>query len=60
MEIGSYWKGWRIDELLGEGAFGKVYKISRREMDFEYSSALKVISIPNSMSEYKASQPGNG
>lgn len=53
MEIGSYWKGWRIDELLGEGAFGKVYKISRREMDFEYSSALKVISIPNSMSEYK-------
>ena len=53
MEIGGYWKGWRIDELLGEGAFGKVYKISRREMDFEYSSALKVISIPNSMSEYK-------
>lgn len=53
MEIGSYWKGWRIDRLLGEGAFGKVYKISRREMNFEYSSALKVISIPNNESEYK-------
>lgn len=53
MEVGSYWKGWRIDKLLGEGAFGKVYKISRREMDFEYSSALKVINIPASSAEYR-------
>ena len=27
MEIGSVWRGWTVDSLLGEGSFGKVYKI---------------------------------
>lgn len=45
---------WTIEELLGEGAYGKVYKISRREFGYTYYSALKVITIPKNVSEVKA------
>ena len=51
MEIGSIWRGWTVDSLLGEGSFGKVYKIVRKELGYEYSAALKVIKIPQSPSE---------
>ncbi len=40
------WGSWHIDELIGEGSFGKVYKISKEEWGFKYESALKLISIP--------------
>ena len=51
MEIGSHWNGWRIESLIGEGSFGKVYKIVKEELGYEYDSALKVIRIPQSQSE---------
>ena len=54
MKTGDNWKGWTIEELLGEGAFGQVFKISRVEMGNKYYSALKVINIPNSSGEYSA------
>ncbi|MCL1791078.1 MAG: protein kinase [Peptococcaceae bacterium] len=36
-----------MSDLLGEGSYGKVYKISRQEFDQTYDSALKIISIPS-------------
>ncbi|MCX7745698.1 MAG: DUF5050 domain-containing protein [Clostridia bacterium] len=40
------WGSWYVEELLGEGSFGKVYKISKEEWGYRYTSALKLISIP--------------
>ncbi len=37
---------WFVDEMIGSGAFGTVYKLKREEYGTEYFSALKVISIP--------------
>lgn len=51
MKIGSIWNGWTIESLIGEGSFGKVYKIVREELGYTYDSALKVIHIPQSSSE---------
>ncbi len=50
---GDIWNGWTIDEFIGEGSFGEVYKIVRNEFGHEYDSALKVIHIPQSQSEVK-------
>ena len=51
MEVGSNWNGWRVEEFIGEGSFGKVYRIVREEFGVTYDSALKVIRIPQSQSE---------
>ena len=37
---------WVIDEKIGAGAYGVVYKLKREEFGNTYYSALKVISIP--------------
>lgn len=37
---------WVVEEKIGSGAFGTVYKIKREEFGREYRSALKVITIP--------------
>lgn len=42
---------WYIDEKIGSGAFGTVYKIKREEFGETYYSALKVITIPADTSE---------
>lgn len=44
---------WHITELIGEGSFGKVFEIERRDETFGkcYKAALKVISIPQNKSE---------
>lgn len=52
MDVGQTWKGWYVAELLGEGGFGKVFKIVRRELGHEYCSALKLVRIPNSRADY--------
>lgn len=51
MEIGSLWKGWKVDKFIGEGSFGKVYRIIREEFGHTYESALKVIEIPQTQGE---------
>lgn len=46
------WKEWELKELLGEGAFAKVYRIERKDQFGDvYDAALKVISIPKNQSE---------
>ena len=42
------WPGWECVRLLGEGSFGKVYEIERRDAFGSVKSALKIITIPNS------------
>ncbi|MBE5922968.1 MAG: PASTA domain-containing protein [Lachnospiraceae bacterium] len=53
-QLDSVWKGWVVDDLIGEGSYGFVYRIHREEFGHIYESALKVITIPQSVSEYKA------
>jgi len=43
--------GWSIVERIGEGSFGKVYKVKREEHGFTDYAAVKVISIPQSDAE---------
>lgn len=46
-----FWDKWYIEERLGAGSFGEVYKIKREEYGETYYSALKIISIPRDKSE---------
>lgn len=34
------WNEWKVDELIGEGSFGKVYKIKRTEFGEDYYAAV--------------------
>jgi serine/threonine-protein kinase len=45
------WPEWKIDSLLGEGSFGKVYKAVREEHGLTTYSAIKVVSIPQNEAE---------
>ena len=56
MKIGDNWNGWRVAEVLGEGQFGQVYRIERKEYGHTYSSALKVVRIPRNQSEVRRMQ----
>lgn len=47
---------WTVDEKIGSGAFGTVYKLKREEFGTEYLSALKVISIPPENTDSSALQ----
>ena len=42
---------WTVRELLGEGAFGKVYRIEREDFGTLYQAAMKKIVIPQSEKE---------
>lgn len=48
------WESWYIKELIGEGGFGRVYKIEREEFSNTYSADLKHIRVPNNQSEVKS------
>ncbi len=45
------WKEWKIEELIGEGSFGKVYRITKEDFGHIYEAALKIIEIPQNTSE---------
>ncbi|MCL2103378.1 MAG: serine/threonine protein kinase, partial [Syntrophorhabdaceae bacterium] len=42
------WGAWHVDSIIGEGSFGKVYKIKKEEFGKTYWSAMKVLSVPQS------------
>ena len=52
--LGEVWPQWRIAEAIGQGGYGKVYKIERDDIGGHFESALKVISIPNDTAEVEA------
>jgi eukaryotic-like serine/threonine-protein kinase len=39
------WDKWQVDDLIGQGVFGQVYRISYEEYGLTYTSAVKMISI---------------
>ena len=55
-EIKQYeplWGAWYVENLIGEGSYGKVYKLRREEFGKIYYSAVKLISIPQNEAELK-------
>ena len=50
------WGAWKVDSLIGEGSFGKVYKVSREEFGITYYSAVKIITIPQSDADLRQIQ----
>ncbi|MBQ6540051.1 MAG: protein kinase [Oscillospiraceae bacterium] len=46
---------WYINGLIGEGSYGQVYEIERRDFGV-YRSALKIVSIPRSQAEIEAAR----
>lgn len=52
-EITRIWPQWKVEEFIGKGAYGKVYKVRREEKDHISYAAVKVIEIPQDESEVK-------
>lgn len=50
----SVWPEWHIEEKIGEGSYGKVYKASRECMGFTSYCAIKVLTIPQSEDELES------
>ena len=53
-KISSFWPDWQIGELIGQGAYGKVYKAFKQEHSLLSVAAIKVITIPQSDAELEA------
>ena len=59
-DIGYYKKyepifgSWHINRLIGEGNFGSVYEIERKEFGTTMKAALKAITIPQNRSELES------
>ena len=47
------WGAWHVDSLIGEGSFGKVYKVRRVEFGNTYHSAVKLITIPQNEADIR-------
>lgn len=47
-------RDYKIDRVIGNGAFGQVYRIIREEFGHTYEAALKIIELPKDMSEVEA------
>ncbi len=55
-EINQVWPQWETMELIGSGGFGKVYKAKRQVMDTVSFAAIKIIKIPQELSDVKELQ----
>ena len=52
--LDKIWPGWTIEESLGKGAYGTVYRIVREDkFGHKFTAALKVIIIPDNEQEYR-------
>lgn len=48
------WLGnWQVDQFIGAGSYGKVYRLKREEFGETYLSALKLITIPQDAAEVR-------
>ena len=47
------WGAWYVNSLIGEGSFGKVYKVRREEFGKTYYSAVKLITIPQNEADLR-------
>ena len=54
-QLDNIWAEWKIEDLLGEGASGKVYKAKRKDIQDTYS-AIKIIEIPQNESEIREAE----
>ncbi len=50
------WGNWYADELLGEGGYGRVYRLVRRDNSGTYYSACKHITIPKNEAEVQSAR----
>jgi serine/threonine protein kinase len=50
------WGKWHVDELIGQGVFGQVYRVSHQEYGLTYTSAVKMISITGD-DQYSEKEP---
>ena len=50
-DLKKVWPEWEIEELIGQGAYGKVYRIRKERMGNVSYAALKIVEIPESDSE---------
>ena len=48
MDVSTIWPEWKVEEVIGKGSFGTVYRIVR---EGKYEVALKVIDVPISQDE---------
>lgn len=51
--LSEFWQDWSVDSVLGEGSYGKVYKIKKSGHGIDSVAALKVISVPSSDAELR-------
>lgn len=49
--ISQVWPEWQVDELIGQGGFGRVYRVSRTVGGHTSYAAVKIIDIPQSEDE---------
>lgn len=47
MDLSRVWPEWKVEELIGSGSFGRVYKVSHTELGHVSWRAAKLISIPS-------------
>ena len=52
--LSDLWPGWHVDEELGEGSYGTVYKARFDGPDAPAFAAIKVIPVPGNESEIDA------
>lgn len=48
------WPEWEIEQRLGKGAYGEVYRVGRHDSSVDSYAAVKVITIPTDESEIEA------
>lgn len=59
-DLSKIWPEWRIEEKIGEGSYGVVYKAVRTDHNVESNAAIKVITVPNNAGELDSLQTEMG